>query len=383
MTKTVALVVAAGRGRRFGGDLPKQYAPLAGSVVLRHTVTRFLHHPGIDAVRCVVHPDDLALYDRAVAGLRVLDPVEGGTTRQQSVRRGLQSLIAGAPDQVLIHDGARPFVSSRVIDGVLEALADHAGALPATPVADTLKRAHDGQITATVARAGLWCAQTPQGFHFQDILQAHNQLCDEDLTDDAQLFERTTAEVVLTPGSADNFKITTPEDLMRAQRFLNENSETRTAQGFDVHRYGPGSHVTLCGVKIPHSHGLVGHSDADVALHALTDALLGTIGAGDIGQHFPPTDAQWKGVASDRFLRHGADLIRDRGGSIVNVDVTLICEAPKITPHRNAMVQRLAQLLDLVADRVSVKATTSEGLGYTGRGEGLAAQALATVRVPT
>lgn len=382
MVKTVALVVAAGRGRRFGGDLPKQYARLGAHTVLRHTVLRLLEHPGVDAVGCVIHPDDRGLYDAALDGLDLLAPVNGGETRQDSVRLGLKSLSQLSPQKVLIHDAARPFVSQALIQGVIDALDEHPGALPSVAVADTLKRGHLGLIEDTVSREGLYRAQTPQGFRFDDILKAHEAFAGQELTDDAQLFERADLTVALTPGAEDNFKITSQEDLMRAERLLAAQYETRTAQGFDVHRLGDGAFVTLCGVEIAHSRGLVGHSDADVALHALTDALLGAIGAGDIGQHFPPSDPQWKGVSSDRFVYHGAQLVHARGGEIVNVDITLICEAPKIGPHRAKMVSRVAEILVIAEDRVSVKATTTEGLGYTGRGEGIAAQALACVRLP-
>ncbi|OEJ64627.1 bifunctional 2-C-methyl-D-erythritol 4-phosphate cytidylyltransferase/2-C-methyl-D-erythritol 2,4-cyclodiphosphate synthase [Magnetovibrio blakemorei] len=388
MIKTVALVVAAGRGQRFGGDLPKQYAPLAGHTVLYHTVSRLLAHPAIDAVKCVIHSDDIDLYGQAVEGLDLLDPVFGGATRQDSVRLGLQSLTEQNPELVLIHDAARPFVGTALIDGVIHALASHKGALPAVAVADTLKRGQDGEIVETVARHGLYRAQTPQGFHFKDILAAHNEFSRvqnaPEITDDAQLFELAELRVVLTPGDEDNFKITTQEDMMRAHNQLSAHEaavyEFRTGQGFDVHRFGPGTAVTLCGVGVAHSQGLEGHSDADVALHALTDALLGAIGAGDIGQHFPPTEAKWKGAASHLFVAHARDLIHERGGEIVNVDITLICEAPKIGPHREAMVAKIADILNLAPDRVSVKATTTEGLGFTGRREGIGAQALATVR---
>lgn len=383
MIKTVALVVAAGRGQRFGGDLPKQYAPLAGHTVLYHTVSRLLAHPAIDAVRCVIHPDDLDLYRQAVEGLELLDPVFGGATRQDSVRLGLHSLTKLNPELVLIHDAARPFVRDALIDGVMHALASHKGALPAVAVADTLKRGQDGKIVETVARHGLYRAQTPQGFHFKDILAAHSEFSRgqnaPEITDDAQLFELAGLSVILTPGDEGNFKITTQEDMMRAHNQM-AAYEFRTGQGFDVHRFGPGTAVTLCGVEVAHGQGLEGHSDADVALHALTDALLGAIGAGDIGQHFPPTEAKWKGAASHLFVAHARDLIHQRGGEIINVDITLICEAPKIGPHREAMVAKIADILNLAPDRVSVKATTTEGLGFTGRREGIGAQALATVR---
>ena len=379
---TLVLIVAAGRGRRFGGALPKQYAPLGGVTVLRHTLQAFLSHPRVQGVRVVIHPDDVDLYRAASTGLDLLEPVFGGATRQDSVRLGLESLQDAGIQNVLIHDAARPFVTAALIDGVIEALSQHAAALPAVAVADTLKRGVDGIIAETVARAGLWRAQTPQGFHFSEILAAHQRFKGEELTDDAQLFERDGRTVALTQGSENNFKITTEEDLMRAERLLGTVYESRTGSGFDAHRFEAGDHVTLCGVKIPFNQGLKGHSDADVALHALTDALLGAIGAGDIGRHFPPSDAQWKGAASDRFLAHAAKLVRERNGVIVNVDLTVICEAPKLSPHNQAMVARVAEILAINADRVSIKGTTTEGMGYTGREEGIAAQAVATVRLP-
>ena len=380
--RTAVLIVAAGRGHRFGGPLPKQYADLAGHAVLYHTVAAVLAHPAVDVVRCVIHSDDRALYDAAVDGLDVLDPVVGGAERQDSVRLGLESLEDLSVDTVLIHDAARPFVDSGTIDGVLAALANHPGAIPAVAVADTLKRGQDGVIADTVPRDDLFRAQTPQGFRLAQILAAHQSPDAADFTDDAQLYESLGLSVALTDGHEDNFKITRGEDLMRAERLLAGTFDTRTATGYDAHKFADGTFVTLGGVEIPHSHGLAGHSDADVALHALTDALLGTIGAGDIGQHFPPSDPQWKGASSDRFVQHAAKLIRDRGGEIVNLDVTIICESPKIGPHASAMKARVAEVLAIDADRVSVKATTTEGMGFTGRREGIAAQALAAVRVP-
>ncbi|PCI38817.1 MAG: bifunctional 2-C-methyl-D-erythritol 4-phosphate cytidylyltransferase/2-C-methyl-D-erythritol 2,4-cyclodiphosphate synthase [Rhodospirillaceae bacterium] len=380
---TAALIVAAGRGHRFGGPLPKQYTDLGGKMVLNHTVSALLAHPDIDMVRCVIHPDDQSLYENAVSGLSILSPVSGGATRQDSVRLGLESLEDQNIDKILIHDGARPFVSLSVIDGVLDALNDHAGAVAALAVADTLKRGKDAKITQTVSRDGLWRAQTPQGFHLKDILAAHHKFAGEELTDDTQLFERLGLEVILTQGSHDNFKITTGEDLMRAENLLAHHTETRTGMGFDAHRFDKGDFVTLCGLEIPHDFGLKGHSDADVALHALTDALLGAIGAGDIGQHFPPSDAKWKGAKSDQFVQHATSLMRERGGEIINVDLTIICEAPKIGPHRESMVKSVANILGVDQHRVSVKATTTEGMGFTGRKEGIAAQAIATVRLKT
>lgn len=383
MSKSIALIVAAGRGHRLGGALPKQYLPLAGQPVLRRTVRRFLDHPAIDSVRVVIHPDDAPLYAEALDGLALPAPIPGGATRQDSVRQGLEALAGDAPDFVLIQDAARPFSDAATIDRVLAALAEHPGAIPALAVADTLKRAIDGNIETTVPRTGLYRAQTPQGFRYADILAAHRAAIGLELTDDAAVLEAAGRTVALVAGSEENFKITTPEDMMRAEILLSLARESRTAGGFDVHRFATtGDHVMLCGVAVPHAAGLEGHSDADVGLHALTDALLGCIGAGDIGQHFPPTDPQWRGAASDRFLAHARGLVEARGGRIVHVDVTLICERPKIGPYRDAMIDRVAGILGLAADRVSVKATTTEKLGFTGRREGIAAQATATIELP-
>ena len=383
MTKTAALVVAAGRGQRFGGSLPKQYATLAGVPLLRHSLRAFAAHPAITEVRAVIHPDDRPLYDAAAAGLDLAEPVAGGRSRQESVLRGLESLAGAAPAQVLIHDGARPFVSAAVIDRVVAALAESPGAIAALPVVDTLKQGDNGRIAATRDRAGLWGAQTPQGFRFAEILAAHRAAAGEELTDDAAVAERAGLAVALVEGSRENMKVTSQDDLRAAERWLRgAQEETRVGQGFDVHAFGPGDHVTLCGLRIDHDAGLVGHSDADVGLHALTDAILGALGAGDIGNHFPPSDPQWKGADSGRFLAHARDLVAARGGRLLHLDVTLICERPKIGPHREAMVARIAELLDLPAERVSVKATTTEKLGFTGRGEGIAAQAVATIALP-
>ena len=384
MGGSVALVVAAGRGRRFGGESPKQYAPLAGRPLLRHSLAAFAAHPGIEAVRAVIHPDDREYYEAAADGLGLLPPVPGGGSRQESVRLGLESLEGTAPGRVLIHDGARPFVEPALIDRVLDALERAPGAIAALPVTDTLKRGEAERIAGTVRREGLWRAQTPQGFRFEDILAAHRAARDTpDLTDDAAVAERAGLEVLLVAGSPANVKVTTPEDLARAERWLaGAGEETRTGFGFDVHRFGPGDRVRLCGIDVPHDAGLLGHSDADVGLHAVVDALLGALAAGDIGEHFPPDDPRWKGADSAVFVLHARALLDARGGRIVNLDVTLVCERPKIGPHRAAMRARLAELLGVAAERVSVKATTTERLGFAGRGEGLAAQAVAVVALP-
>lgn len=386
MGGTVALVVAAGRGERFGASLPKQYLPLCGKPLLHYSLATLAQHPGIDAVRAVTQPADRALYDQAAADLDLLDPVAGGSTRQGSVRAGLESLQESRPDRVLIHDGARPLLPSGVIDRVLQALDTAPGAIAALPVTDTLKRSTDSKIVQTIPRQGLWQAQTPQGFHYHAILQAHLAAGDEELTDDAAVAERAGLAVQLVQGSSRNLKVTTSEDLERAEAVLKGIGgaipDIRTGNGFDVHRFTAGDHVNLCGVRIPHDQALLGHSDADVGLHALTDALLGAFGAGDIGQHFPPSDPQWRGTDSAVFLGHARDLLAARGGRILNVDITVICERPKLGPQRPAMIARIAEILALEPERVSVKATTTEGLGFTGRREGIAAQAGATIALP-
>lgn len=385
--RCLALIVAGGQGARFGASVPKQYLPLAGEPLLRRTLGCFLGHPGVDGVRVVIRADDRDLYGRAVTGLDLLPPVSGGASRQESVRNGLESAVDLAPEAVLIHDAARPFTTRKLIDGVLGALATHAGAIPAVPVRDTLKRAgpaRDGGtlITETVDRSSLWRAQTPQGFRFDAILAAHRAAAQTELTDDAAVAEAAGLGVAITPGDEDNLKVTTQDDLIRAERMVSGGGETRTGFGYDVHRCGPGDHVMLGGVCIPAQSGLVGHSDADVALHALTDAVLGAIAAGDIGQHFPPSDDRWKGAASEVFLRHAGGLVRERGGAVINVDVTIVAERPRIGPHREAIAERIAHILGIAPSRVGVKATTTEKLGFTGRREGIAAQAVATVRLP-
>jgi 2-C-methyl-D-erythritol 4-phosphate cytidylyltransferase/2-C-methyl-D-erythritol 2,4-cyclodiphosphate synthase len=377
---TVALIVAAGKGVRAGGGLPKQYRDLCGVSVLRRAIDALSAHPGIDAVRVVIAEDDEALYAAATEGLGLPAPVLGGATRQQSVRLGLEALAAEAPARVLVHDAARPFVSADVIDRVLAALDTHPGAIPALAIVDSLRRG-GATVEAEVPRDGLYRVQTPQGFAFDALLAAHRAATIE-ATDDAEVLRAAGGAVALVPGDEANVKLTNPADFDRAEAALASRLIARTASGYDVHRFGPGDGVWLCGVLIPHTQGLIGHSDADAGLHALTDALLGCIGDGDIGQHFPPSDPQWRGASSDRFLVHAAGLIAAKGGIIDHVDVTIICERPKVGPHRDAMRARIADLLGLHPGRVSVKATTTEGLGFTGRGEGLAAQAMATVRLP-
>jgi 2-C-methyl-D-erythritol 4-phosphate cytidylyltransferase/2-C-methyl-D-erythritol 2,4-cyclodiphosphate synthase len=330
----------------------------------------------------VIHPADRALYDEAAQGLDLLEPAHGGASRQDSVRQGLESLATTPPEQVLIHDGVRALVDAALIDRVLDGLDGHAAVLPALPVTDTLKRVDQGIITGTVDRTGLQRAQTPQGFRYPDILQAHRSFAWQAMTDDCALAEAAGLEVAVVGGAETNLKITEPEDLARALRLLTGGLRPRTGMGFDVHRLGPGDGMVLMGVPLPGPWRLIGHSDADVGLHAITDALLGALGAGDIGSHFPPSEERWAGADSAVFLRHARDLVTAAGGLIEHVDATLICEQPKIGPHRPAMVARVAELLALAPARVSVKATTSERLGFTGRGEGIAAQAVATVYLP-
>lgn len=386
MSLRIALIVAAGRGTRFGAVLPKQYAMLDGIPVIRHTVAAFLNHPLIDAVQCVVHPEDEAAYANAVQGLDLLPPVHGGATRQESVRLGLESLEVEDTGIVLIHDGARPLVNRETIDRAIMAAEAHGAALAAVRVHDTLKRGGD-LVEATVDRNGLWRAQTPQAFAYPLILGAHREQAGADLSDDAAVAERAGHKVAIVEGSEENLKITTAEDLARAERLLGaglpgRKLSVRVGQGFDVHRFGPGDAVILGGIRIPHEAALTGHSDADVVLHALTDAILGALGEGDIGQHFPPSDPQWRGADSAIFLRRAVEMVAERGGTIDHADVTILCEVPKIGPHRAAMAARIADLLGLPLRRVGVKATTTEGLGFTGRREGIATQAVATLRLP-
>jgi 2-C-methyl-D-erythritol 4-phosphate cytidylyltransferase/2-C-methyl-D-erythritol 2,4-cyclodiphosphate synthase len=371
------LIVAAGKGERAGTSLPKQYESLAGKPMLRRTVEAFAGHP----VRIVIGAGQEALAAKALAGLDLPAPVSGGATRQESVRLGLEALASDAPDFVLIHDAARPLVSRKVIAAVIAALENGAdGALPMVAASDTLRRKR-GDGWTLVPRDGLFRAQTPQGFVYGKITAAHRAHAHEDVTDDVALAELAGMKVEMVEGEEKNIKVTRKEDFALAEALLGTN-DVRTATGYDVHKFTDGDHIMLCGLKVPHSHGLEGHSDADVGLHAITDALLGCIGEGDIGQHFPPTDERWRGAASWKFLDHAATLVRGKGGVINHVDVTIICERPKVGPHRDAMKVKVAEILAIDPSRVSIKATTTEGLGFTGRREGIAAQAIATVRLP-
>lgn len=378
MAGIAALIVAAGRGERAGGA--KQYRVLAGRPLLRRSADALARH--VSLVQVVIGVDQGEEYSIAMDALDCLPPVGGGATRQQSVRNGLAALAKHEPELVLIHDAARPLVSSALVGRVIAALANADAAIPLLPVGDTLKRVMDG-IWTTVPRDGLSRAQTPQGFRFEAILKAHRQFAGRDATDDMTLAELAGLKIAAVAGEESNIKITVPEDFAIAERLLGGGGEFRTGFGFDAHKFVAGDHVWLCGVKIAHDHALEGHSDADAGLHALTDAILGAIGAGDIGEHFPPTDVKWRGAPSSLFLEHALKLVRAAGGALVHCDVTLICERPKIAPHRAAMRGRIAAILGLDISRVSVKATTTEGMGFTGRREGIAAQAVATVRFAT
>jgi 2-C-methyl-D-erythritol 4-phosphate cytidylyltransferase/2-C-methyl-D-erythritol 2,4-cyclodiphosphate synthase len=386
-SSVAAVVVAAGRGLRAGGGLPKQYRLLAGEAVIRSSLSLFAWHGEISAVQAVIHPDDRANYDKAAAGLRLLPPVAGGATRQASVRAGLEALNAAAPDIVLVHDAARPFCSTELVSRAIAACGQTGAAVPALEVTDTIKRVDaDGYVDGTVDRAPLRAVQTPQAFAFPALLEAHRRAARdgrEDFTDDAALAEWAGLKVTVFAGESGNVKLTTDEDFAKAEaRRIASLTDVRLGNGFDVHAFGDGDHIWLGGIRIPHDRGLTGHSDADVGLHALVDAILGALADGDIGKHFPPTDPRWKGAASDQFLKFAVERVAKRGGKIAHLDLTVICEAPKIGPHRDAIRQRIAEIADLSIERVAVKATTSEQLGFTGRKEGIAAIATATVRLP-
>ena len=391
---TAALIVAAGRGARAGDGPPKQYRTVGGVAIIARTLARFAAAPGVDRLCVCIRPQDRALFDAAIAGLslpRPLTLVDGGAERALSVRLGLEALAAdpaGPPARVLIHDAARPFVSTAVIEAIIAALSVADGACASIPIVDALRRAENGLCGALIPREGVWRAQTPQGFRFGPILAAHRDHPDPAAPDDAEIARRAGLSVAIVESEADNFKITRPGDFARAERLiaqerLTENQmETRLGTGFDVHRFGPGDHLMLCGVRVAHDKGFIAHSDGDVGLHALTDAVLGALALGDIGRWFPPSDPQWRGAASDQFLRHALTLAAERGFAVVNLDVTLICERPKITPHAEAMRAAIAGIAGCDVARVSVKATTTEGLGFTGRAEGVAAQAAAALKGP-
>jgi 2-C-methyl-D-erythritol 4-phosphate cytidylyltransferase / 2-C-methyl-D-erythritol 2,4-cyclodiphosphate synthase len=388
--RVAAVIVAAGRGLRVGGPLPKQYRLLGGQSVLARTLSLFEHHPAIGSIVAVIGPDDEALFAANARGIsKLAGTVTGGSTRQASCLAGLKALQAGRPDIVLLHDAARPFATPALISRAIEAAMHHGAAVPGLAVTDTVKQIDkQGFVTATPDRAQLRSVQTPQAFAYELILSSHLAAAADGidtLTDDGAVAEWAGHPLFIFEGEATNMKLTTESDFQHAEQVVCDLAalgDVRTGTGFDVHAFTDGDHVWLNGLKIPHERGLQGHSDADVGLHALTDAILGAIGDGDIGSHFPPSDPKWKGAASDRFLAHAVARVRARGGAIAHLDVTLLCEGPKIGPHREAMRARIAQIAAIPIDRVGVKATTTEGLGFTGRREGIAAMASATVRLP-
>lgn len=378
--RIAGLIVAAGEGQRSGQDLPKQYVRIAGRTVLAHAIDALIGHPAIDTVQVVIGSGHDALYADAIGSRSLPAPVRGGATRRDSVIAGLKAIDA---DIVLIHDAARPFLPPVVIDRLLAALENGDGAVPALPVADTLARGNQRALGDTVARESLYRIQTPQTFVRTAILAAHEAWDPtREATDDAQVARANGQSVTIVEGDIMLDKLTYAADFAQAANRLRPTMISRSASGYDVHAFAEGSGLWLGGLLIPYDRTLAGHSDADVALHAIVDALLGTISAGDIGSHFPPSDSRWRGAASEIFVQHARDLVAGAGGIIDHVDLTIICEAPKIGPHRDAMRTRIAAMLDIAVTAVSVKATTTEKLGFTGRSEGIAAQAIATVRIP-
>src|SRR5580700_4878359 len=385
--RTAAILVAAGRGLRAGSGGPKQYRSIGGQTVIFRAMEPFCRHPQIFAVQPVLNPDDTSMFNDAVSALRHQPPATGGATRQASVHAGLEALVSQKPDVVLIHDAARPFVSAALISRAIDAASISGAAIPAIPVTDTIKLVDgSGRIEATPERARLRIAQTPQSFRFDTILEAHRRAMREgrdDFTDDAALAEWVGLTVATFEGDAANMKLTTPEDFVREEaRLASLLGDIRSGTGYDVHAFGDGDHLMICGVRVPHTRGFLAHSDGDVGLHALVDAILGALADGDIGSHFPPSDMKWKGAASDKFLKYAVERVTARDGRIANLEVTLICERPKIGPLRDIMRARIAEITGLNISRVAVKATTSERLGFTGREEGIAAMASATIRLP-
>ena len=387
MAGVAAVVVAAGQGVRAGGGLPKQFRRIGGESMLRRSLSALLQAPGIAAVQPVTRPEDRALFEEATAGLAIRPSVPGGATRQGSVRAGLEALVPLAPDIVLVHDAARPFASPALIARAIETARRTGAAIPGIPVADTVKAVDDdAHVSETLDRRRLRLIQTPQAFAFQPLLAAHRRAASEgrdDFTDDAALAEWAGMRVTVFEGESGNIKMTNPDDFARFEAMqAAQLGDVRVGTGVDVHAFGPGDHVTIGGVRIAHDKALTGHSDADVGLHALVDAILGALADGDIGSHFPPSDPQWKGASSDRFLTFAVGRVGQRGGVIAHLDLNIVCEAPKIGPHRNAIRENIAKLAGIDAQRIAVKATTSERLGFTGRGEGIVAYATATVRLP-
>lgn len=385
--RTAAIIVAAGRGLRAGTGGPKQYRSIGGKTVLSRAMEPFCTHPGVFAVQPVRNPDDADIFDQAVCHLKYHTPVSGGATRQASVRAGLEALASHAPEIVLIHDAARAFVTDKVISRAIDAALITGAAIPVVAVTDTIKVVDgSGAVQATPDRANLRIAQTPQAFRFDVILEAHRRAAAEgrdDFTDDAAIAEWAGLTVATFEGDVANMKLTTPEDFAREEARLGAMlGDVRTGTGYDVHALTDGDHLMLCGVRVPFNRGFLAHSDGDVGLHALVDAILGALADGDIGSHFPPSDPKWKGAASDQFLKHAVELVGKRGGRIAHLEVTMICEAPKIGPLRDAMRAKISEITGLPESRVAVKATTSERLGFTGRQEGIAATASATIRLP-
>ena len=387
MAQVAAVVVAAGQGVRAGGDLPKQFKRIGGETLLRRSLLSFLGAPDVNFVQPVIRPEDADRVRADTAGLNVLPPVPGGATRQASVRAGLEALMPRKPDIVLVHDAARPFASASLISRAITAAAKTGAAIPARPVTDTIKRVDKaGTVEETLDRGLLRLVQTPQAFAFPALLEAHRRAAAQgrtDFTDDASLAEWAGMKVSVFPGEPGNTKFTTPDDFARAEAIQSAAlGDVRIGSGLDVHAFGPGDHVTLGGIRIAHGRALTGHSDADVALHSLTDAILGALADGDIGAHFPPSDPQWRGASSDRFLVFAVERVHARRGRIAHLDLTIVCETPRIGEHRDRMRANIAKLAGIDIDRVAVKATTSEKLGFTGRGEGIVAYATATVRLP-
>lgn len=385
--RTAVVLVAAGRGLRAGAGGPKQYREIGGVPVIYRAMEAFSRHADVFAVQPVVNPDDSAMFTAAVAGLSHESPTNGGATRQASVLAGLEALVRHEPDIVLIHDAARPFVSEGLISRAIEAAARTGAAIPAIPVTDTIKlTGESGHVEDTPDRARLRIAQTPQSFRFDVILEAHRRAAKDgrsDFTDDAAIAEWAGLTVATFEGDVANMKLTTPEDFVREEaRLAAQLGDIRIGTGYDVHAFGEGDHVMICGVRVPHTKGFLAHSDGDVGLHALVDAILGALADGDIGSHFPPSDAKWKGASSDQFLKYAIERVTQRGGRVANLEVTMICERPKIGPLRDTMRARIAEISGVDISRVAVKATTSERLGFTGREEGIAATASATIRLP-
>ena len=377
-----AIIVGAGRGVRFGGDIPKQYCLIGNECIFAKTIKSFLNHSKISDVTAVIAYEDKALFSKLCSHLNNVHIVFGEDNRQGSVRNGLNALCDKKPDFVLIHDAARPFVSSSLIDDLIENVEKKDAVIPILRIRDTLKTIDEINVGNTVDRNAFACAQTPQAFNFSLIMEAHNTFAKSIKTDDASLVEELGKRVSIIEGKDDLFKITRREDLRRARLIADCSFQTRIGLGYDVHRFCQGDHIVLCGIEIPYTKGLLGHSDADVGLHALTDAVLGAIAMGDIGEHFPPTDDRWRGQSSDKFVSFAMDALRLKNGDLINVDLTIICEAPKILKFKSSMSLNLSRLLKLPNSRINIKATTTEGLGSIGRSEGIAAQAVVSVKIP-